>query len=143
MRQICLVVALSFFTITTSCQNGASTSSSQAAISKTVQKTVSVNEFEKKLSTTNGAQLIDVRTPEEYADGHLNGAVNINVNDDSFDTQVAKLDKSKTVMVYCGSGKRSANASGKLHDLGFTEIYDLDGGITAWSAAGKAVAPSK
>ena len=80
--------------------------------------------------------LIDVRTPEEFASGHLENAVNMNYFDSDFDVQLKTLDKNKTVYLYCKSGRRSANAAEKLEDMGFVKIYDLEGGILSWQAKG-------
>jgi len=80
--------------------------------------------------------LIDVRTPEEFASGHLENAVNMNYFDSDFDAQIKTLDKNKTVYLYCKSGRRSANAAEKLEDMGFVKIYDLEGGTVNWQAKG-------
>jgi len=80
--------------------------------------------------------LIDVRTPEEFASGHLENAVNMNYFDSDFAAQLKTLDKNKPVYLYCKSGRRSANAAQKLEDMGFVKIYDLDGGILNWNAKG-------
>ena len=80
--------------------------------------------------------LIDVRTPEEFASGHLENAVNMNYFDSDFDAQLKTLDKNKTVYLYCKSGRRSANAAEKLEDMGFVKIYDLEGGVLNWQAKG-------
>ena len=77
-------------------------------------------------------QLVDVRTPEEYKIKHLKGAQNICVTDDDFSEKVKTLDKNKPVYVYCKMGVRSADAAHKLRKLGFTKIYDMDGGILLW-----------
>lgn len=82
-------------------------------------------------------QLIDVRTPEEFSEGHIENAKNINIMADDFDAEVAALDKTKPVMVYCKSGGRSAKASARLKELGFTTITDLEGGITNWNSENK------
>lgn len=66
----------------------------------TLKQTIAVNEFEQKMNSAANAQIIDVRTPEEYTGGHLKNARNINIHDDSFEAQLAKLDKSKPVFVY-------------------------------------------
>ena len=96
-----------------------------------------VDEFEKMLSEDRTVQLVDVRTPEEYAAGHLDGAVNIDWYADSFMEQVeAKLTKDRPVMVYCRSGKRSAAAAAKLDGYYF-KTYNLIGGYMAWTEAGK------
>jgi rhodanese-related sulfurtransferase len=92
--------------------------------------------FEKLMQDEN-AQLVDVRTPEEYAEGHLKNALNISISFDNFESQLEILDKNKPVLVYCKMGGRSAKAAAKLKELGFKSISDLDGGITSWNEAGK------
>lgn len=79
-----------------------------------------------------GVMLIDVRTPEEFAEGHLAGAINMNINDSGFESSLARLDKSKTYLIYCRSGARSGRAGNLMVSKGFTTIYNLDGGILAW-----------
>ena len=86
-----------------------------------------------------GMSVIDVRTPGEFAQGHIQGAVNVDVEDAAFATNIGKLPKDKPYFVYCRSGNRSGVATSKMADLGFTEIYDLQGGITQWQSAGGAV----
>ena len=83
-----------------------------------------------------GGNLIDVRTPGETAEGLLEGAQEINIQDQDFRTRIGALDKDKPVFVYCKAGGRSARAAGILEELGFSEVYNLDGGITAWGSAG-------
>ncbi len=90
--------------------------------------------FQEKLSNTNDVQLVDVRTPEEFESGHIEKSKNLNIYDSQFEKEISKLDKSQPVFVYCRSGGRSSNAASKLMELGFTEIYDLQGGITSWKA---------
>ena len=99
---------------------------------------LSPEKFEQKMNNID-VQLIDVRTPEEFAEGHLLHAININVNGDSFDSITAKLDKEKPIMVYCKMGGRSAKAASNLKQQGFKNISDLDGGITSWLEAEKAI----
>ncbi|MBP2830757.1 rhodanese-like domain-containing protein [Aquimarina sp. U1-2] len=82
-------------------------------------------------------QLIDVRTPEEYADGYIDGAINIDYRNENFEDLIAKVDKSKPVAVYCGRGGRSGQCSAYMRKAGFKKIYDLDGGITEWKFKGK------
>lgn len=77
-------------------------------------------------------QLIDVRTPEEFKNGSIVKAKNINFNSPFFKEQVLKLDKNKPVMVFCHAGGRSAKASLMLDSLGFKQIYDLKGGFSSW-----------
>ena len=86
-----------------------------------------------------GAQLVDVRTKEEWDEGHLKGAALATVTEEGFIEKAAgMLDPEKPVLVYCQSGKRSAAATQKLRAAGFT-VHDLEGGIAAWKAAGKPV----
>ncbi len=109
--------------------------SCQGQSSKSIQ-TIDVKSFAEKLKTTKNTQLLDVRTPEEYATEHIGNAVNVNWNGDDFITKASKYDKSKPVFVYCKVGGRSAQAADKLAELGFKEIYNLDGGIMKWNVAG-------
>lgn len=101
-------------------------------------RVVDVSTYETQLKQPN-VQLIDVRTPAEYAEGHIANSKNINITGEDFDQQVALLDKSKPVMLYCKSGVRSAKASLRLKELGFENITDLEGGFSNWSGAGKPV----
>jgi rhodanese-related sulfurtransferase len=88
--------------------------------------------FDKKIKEVKDPILIDVRTQEEFAQGHLANAKVIDVTSGDFETRVSKLDKSKPVFVYCKAGSRSNKAANILSGLGFKEIYDLSGGIIAW-----------
>ena len=89
--------------------------------------------FAKKLEATENAQLLDVRSPGEYAENHIENSKNINWNGTDFIVNVEKLDKLKPVFVYCKVGGRSKQACEKLSQLGFIEIYDLQGGILKWN----------
>ena len=80
--------------------------------------------------------VIDVRTPGEFASGHIANAMNLDVEGGMFEQQIASLDKAKTYAVYCHSGRRSANAAKIMAKAGFTSIFNLDGGVTAWANAG-------
>lgn len=102
--------------------------------------TVNPSEFLEKLNATPEAQLIDVRTPEEFQAGALENARNIDWNSSDFTNQLADLDKNAPVFVYCLSGGRSAEASQAFLENGFKEIYELDGGFMAWTNEGLPVA---
>lgn len=132
------LLAISFLLLTISnlgaCQNGGAAKSGDA------YSTLPVDSFERKLAGTPGAQLVDVRTSDEYSGGHLKNAVNMNVNREDYKQQFATLDKSRAVFVYCKAGSRSARAAKIMHDMGFKEIYNLDGGIMSWENAGKQIA---
>lgn len=87
-----------------------------------------------KLVTQKSIQLIDVRTPEEYQQGAIEGAVLINFRDADFlESIVSKVDKEKPVYIYCAAGGRSNRAAHLLIKNGFKEVYDLDGGYSKWS----------
>ena len=96
---------------------------------------LSATAFAEKIFRTPAAPVIDVRTPEEFAKGHLVKAKNIDWNGTDFDIQVTQLDKSKPVFVYCLSGGRSSAAAIKMRNDGFTKVYELNGGIMKWRAA--------
>lgn len=114
--------------VSTSATAGASTS---ASVSSNNVKSVNTEQFSKLLLLDN-VQVLDVRTAEEYEGGHIEDAVNIDVLKDDFKAKAAKLDKSKPVLVYCRSGKRSMKAASTLESMGFTRIVNLDGGMLAW-----------
>ncbi|HLV70354.1 MAG TPA: rhodanese-like domain-containing protein [Xanthomarina sp.] len=84
-------------------------------------------------------QLIDVRTPEEFSEGFIKDAQNIDFYSDTFKEDILKLDKTKPVILYCKSGRRSADCSEKLIEAGFVKVYDLEGGITQWKHQGYGV----
>lgn len=102
----------------------------------TAQNELKAEVFKQKLETTGNEILLDVRTPGEYSEGHLQDAINIDWNGDAFESEVVKLDKSKPVFVYCLAGSRSAAAAQKIRGMGFKEVYELKGGILKWRAAG-------
>jgi len=77
-------------------------------------------------------QLVDVRTPAEFDKGHIANSQNIDFRSPTFDEDVKHLDKTKPVILYCKSGRRSALCAKKLKDAGFQKIYDLEGGISKW-----------
>ncbi|WP_338812091.1 rhodanese-like domain-containing protein [Bernardetia sp. Wsw4-3y2] len=79
--------------------------------------------------------LIDVRTPQEYEQGNISKAKNINFNDTSFGEELNKLEKNKPLFIYCKSGGRSAKAVEKAKEMGFEHIIELDGGIESWNDA--------
>ena len=81
-----------------------------------------------------GYAVIDVRTPVEYAEGHIQGAQNIDVKSGAFVTEIEKLSKSDTLLVYCLSGRRSLYAAQVMVSFGFQKIYDLEGGFLNWES---------
>lgn len=85
-----------------------------------------------------GFIILDVRTPSEYAAGHIEGAINIDFYSSEFEEMVKALDRDDTYLVYCRSGNRSGQARDLMGELGFAEVYNLSGGINAWQDAGLA-----
>ncbi len=102
-------------------------------------QSVSVDEFEKQLIEANGEQLIDVRTPQEFKKYRIQGAININFRSADFSKEIAKLDKDRPVLIYCLAGPRSKSALPVFQKVGFKTVYELNGGINAWSKAGKPI----
>jgi thioredoxin 1 len=113
------------------------TSTTQIAAAGAVQR-LGPAEFKKTAEQSQGLYL-DVRTPGEVARGQITGASNIDVNDPRFDQKVKVLDRHRPLFVYCASGGRSRAASDKLAKMGFEHVYDLSGGMGAWTRAGMPV----
>ncbi len=108
------------------------------ACSQQMYKDANVEDFA-QLTDSSGVQILDVRTAEEFAEGHLRNAVNIDVKQSSFkDEALKRLDRNRRVAVYCRSGRRSATAANILVQNGF-QVTNLLGGILAWQKAGKEV----
>ena len=112
-----------------------SESSPSAASVQTTSEVVSADEFATVIEEPN-VVILDVRSPEEFAEGHIEGAENIDINGADFSGEVAKLDSNVTYAVYCRSGNRSAAAVTVMTEQGFTSLYDLGGGISSWESAG-------
>lgn len=93
---------------------------------------VSVEEF-KAMVLDKDVQLVDVRTQDEFNEGHIDDAVNIDyLEDDTFAEKFESFDKNKPVYIYCQVGGRSQKSAKILQELGFKEIFDLKGGYDAW-----------
>ena len=112
-----------------------------AASTEVEVKRIALAEFEKMRADKDDKSIVilDVRTPEEWKDGRIPGAVHINWRDRDFNEQVAKLDKSKKYLVYCLKGVRSHAAAERMATLGFTKLYNFAGGWSEYSKAGKPV----
>lgn len=132
-NKILLLTLLAFFAFT-------GISLAQSADSATI---VSVETFEKMSKKKKKTVILDVRTPEEVAEGHLAGAKNIDVQDELFQQNIEQLNKNKTYLLYCRTGKRTAVAGAKMKAAGFKKVYMMDGGITSWKEKGKPVTNDK
>ena len=124
MKKILLFIAITSFV--TSCQN-----KKEGEIIMITPEQVA-----NAVSSENDLQLVDVRTSDEYSVSHLKNAQNICVTNDDFKEKVATLDKDEPVYVYCKKGGRSARAALILKEMGFTKVYDLQGGIDNWETKG-------
>ncbi len=99
-----------------------------------VYTTISASDARAMIQSSSNLLVVDVRTPEEYAQGHLKGAVNITLSD--LPLRIGGLQQNRPILVYCRTGSRSAQANSILVKAGFTQVYNLEGGITAWINAG-------
>lgn len=147
------IVAILFATMTTSCKNADEIRNREAAKAGKVKKYVPVvapsnlgvihkstnEEFQKAIDNKVGV-LVDIRTPEEFAEGHLPGSVNVNFKKRTFKSFISKFDKNTPVLIYCRSGNRSGKAEKAMRALGFKEVYDLKGGFKGWKAANMPIA---
>lgn len=100
---------------------------------------LTADDFQMEMNADNNKQIIDVRTPEEFAAGYISGAVLINFYDADFQQKINLLDKNKSVFVYCKGGGRSAEAASMMKNAGFSSVYELKGGIMGWENAGKPI----
>jgi thioredoxin len=100
-----------------------------------MEKELSPLAFSAQLEKTKHQQIIDVRTPDEYNQGHIINAINIDWNSGQFENEISKLDKTKPIFVYCLSGGRSIQAARKIRQMGFKHIVGLKGGMLNWRNA--------
>jgi rhodanese-related sulfurtransferase len=97
---------------------------------------LSVREFSEKIAEES-VIILDVRTPEEFSEGYIEGAHNIDFYREDFKTEIDSLDKEFTYAVYCRSGKRSGQAVKILHEAGFHTVHNLEGGVIDWVNEGR------
>ena len=112
----------------------------QTTTKEVVNIDVNVSDFELIMDTVSNGLLLDVRTDNEFAQGHLRGAQQIDFYRADFSDALEKLDKDQPVFIYCRSGNRSGKAAKQMKAMGFTAVYNLEGGIGAWSKRGKPIA---
>lgn len=98
-----------------------------------IVQSISVDEAKTLISNNSALIIVDARTPEEFAEGHLENAMNVDVKADNFTEEVNKLSKDKSYLVYCRSGKRSTKASTIMAKEGFNVLYNMEGGYLAWT----------
>ncbi|MBK9982278.1 MAG: rhodanese-like domain-containing protein [Saprospiraceae bacterium] len=126
MKNILFILILGSCLLASGCNKGQSQGSASI---------LAPSDFSEKIKQTPEAPIVDVRTPEEYAEGHIANAKNINWNGTDFEAQINQLDKSKPVYVYCQKGVRSAEAATKMRSIGFKDVYELKGGLSNWETA--------
>jgi thioredoxin 1 len=132
MKKYFLRIAVVFIIALSACSN-----QQQAQAVTQAADSVKLNAvaFSNKLNNTKDAILLDVRTPDEFSEAHIQNATNTDWNSADFKTQVAQLDKSKPVFVYCLRGGRSSSSVEFLQANGFQHVYELEGGIIKWKDA--------
>ena len=133
-----LVALMAFSSCHLTAQNNKTLTSTKALHleKKEVIVDLNVTEFKSEMEEEN-AVLLDVRTPQETAQGMIEGAIEIDVRNPNFIEKIQALDKSKTYLVYCRSGRRSTAACNIMEEEGFEDLKNLLGGFNKWSTAGK------
>jgi rhodanese-related sulfurtransferase len=106
-----------------------------ACSGQTSSNSLNPKQFSDKLATTKNITLLDVRTPGEFSEGHIKSAVNADWNGGGFESIVSGYDKSKNYFLYCRSGHRSGLAAEWMRTHGFKNVFELNGGISAWQSA--------
>jgi rhodanese-related sulfurtransferase len=96
---------------------------------------LNVSEFSQKI-TEPDVIILDVRTPEEFVSGHIEGALNIDFNSGNFANEITRLNPSENYAIYCRSGSRSGQAASIMHKAGFHDVSNLNGGVIDWTNAG-------
>jgi rhodanese-related sulfurtransferase len=130
-----LAAALLSLALVTGACGGTEATPTETAAPVTIEAGYHLVDASTAADVAGEAVVLDVRTPAEFADGHLAGAVNIDIQDPGFQSTISELDRHTTYLVYCRSGNRSKAATDYMRGLGFSTIYELDGGIVAWNAA--------
>lgn len=97
-------------------------------------RSIDAASFHRQLDAEHSAILLDVRTLDEYNEGHIPGSIHIDVLQSDFQVKVKQLDLSQPIYVYCHSGGRSARAASMIRNMDVIQIYNLQGGILAWKA---------
>ncbi|XVX20785.1 rhodanese-like domain-containing protein [Actinomycetota bacterium] len=141
MTRLRALIALLLLALAAGCSSGTDASTGTGSASGGAPANgaaVDVATFATRLAVP-GTTVLDVRTPAEFASGHLPDAVNIDVESPDFGQRIGALAKDKPYAVYCRSGNRSGVAVQQMADAGFTHTYHLDGGIGAWQQAGREI----
>ncbi len=130
------VLLLAFALVALAGCGGSATDETAATSGKTTAAVLASPTEAQSLIQDGGVTLLDVRTPEEFAAGHIAGAENIDFYASDFADQIGALDHGERYVVYCKSGNRSGQATAMMAQEGFASVTDVDGGIEAWETAG-------
>jgi rhodanese-related sulfurtransferase len=136
MKKTFLVLTIIFsLGALSACGGGNAEGNSSAQTEAALVNDIEVDEF-KSLKEEKPGIILDVRTPGETSSGIVEGALLIDITQSDFMDKISKLDKTKPIYVYCKVGGRSSNASQKLVDLGYTQVYNVMGGMDTWKSKG-------
>lgn len=138
MLQLCNMIRITLFSAAVFLALGACSQQPKQGKSVTVEN-LNTAAFESRMKSTPAKIVLDVRTDEEFKSGHLQGAVNMNVNDPDFAEHIKQLDTTQPLFVYCLAGGRSAKAADILKDMGFPAVYNMEGGMSHWTYENRAV----
>ncbi|MEC5126790.1 rhodanese-like domain-containing protein [Verrucomicrobiales bacterium BCK34] len=130
----CLLVCL--LALFAGCEKHSSDEVAALEGSAAVVELISPEETSELLKANEGVRILDIRTPEEFSEGHIEGAVNIDYKADNFDEEIGLLDKSVPYVVHCASGGRSGQSLPKFENSGFEKIYHLKAGFSGWADEG-------
>ena len=139
MKEYLVLILLTFIVpAAISCGNSATQAQPGPLLlqESTIAKNVSAKEFQQLISARKSALLLDVRTAKEVAEGHIANTKHLDFYSPDFKDELAKLDKGKPVLIYCRSGRRSGITMSTMREMGFSEVYNLQGGIIEWREAG-------
>ena len=135
MKQVIQIIVMSLLLfILSSC--------SSLSINDSTIKKVNVHTARDLLYQENRVVILDVRTPEEYGLGHIQGALNVNVMDEEFANEIAKLGRNQTYIVHCAAnakGGRTDKSLKIMKNLGFNNLLDMSGGISKWIQEGNPI----
>lgn len=132
-----LIIAIVFAACTSRKEN---TETKNETVEVGTLETISPEMFQQKLTQTEGAVILDVRTSPELEGGYIEGATNIDFKSPDFQEKISQLDRNKPYFVYCAGGSRSGKATELMRQLNFKRIYNLDGGFGAWKNQGLPIA---
>ena len=139
LTMLMLSVALIVVSVSTAGCTGQATEPQVQETPTQIIEDITIQEASDLIDENQGNQdfvIIDVRTPAEFTDGHIENAINIDFRSEGFKDSINKLDKSKTYLVYCRTANRSRSAVNIMEELDFNKIYHMLGGIVQWEATG-------